>query len=120
MSDSSTINEPNEPLILNNILDFQTVRDKHWYRIPVTSQAKWLSSRWPPRWIAFYQTKVFGTEWKVLRFSTVQVREQLQSYCIPKIASTIDNLGGLDRGNELPRIINLPDDDKPHQPSLFD
>ncbi len=58
--------------------------------------------------------------WQVLRFSTVQVREKMESYCIPKIAGTIDNLGGLNQGDKLSRKINLPPADKPYQPSLFD
>ena len=48
--------------ILNNLLDFNVAREQHWYRIPVSSVDKWLSDRWPPQWLAFYQTKVFGEE----------------------------------------------------------
>jgi very-short-patch-repair endonuclease len=48
--------------ILNNLLDFAIARDQHWYRIPVSSVHKWLKGRWPPQWLAFYQTKVFGSE----------------------------------------------------------
>lgn len=48
--------------ILNNKLDFNLARTQHWYRIPVNSVEKWLKNRWPPKWIAFYQTKVFDTE----------------------------------------------------------
>jgi len=48
--------------IVNNLLDFAVVRDEHWYRIPVSSVDKWLRGRWPPAWLAFYQTKVFGSE----------------------------------------------------------
>ena len=268
----------NEPLlvaILNNKLDFEVARDKHWYRIPISSQRKWLARRWPPKWIAFYQTKVFGSEkysiryfarvqgikrafgyqlvpsrgqhttkgqklyyqlllgklqqlpmpirslklrrvtfipttfrkfieadeindlfddsplenllwdamkdagipaerqfhekannrnyildfaiecvkgkidvetdgdryhanpekavddnlrnnaleangWKVLRFSTVQVREEATTYCMDIIADTIDSLGGLDEGGALPRLMNRPRDSTPYQPSLFD
>lgn len=47
--------------ILNKILDFAIARDRHWYRIPVSSAEKWLNKRWPPKWIAFYHTKVFGS-----------------------------------------------------------
>ncbi|HFC11209.1 MAG TPA: hypothetical protein ENJ56_00090, partial [Anaerolineae bacterium] len=54
--------------ILNNRLDFQMARDQHWYRIPVTSQRKWLARRWPPAWIAFYQTKIFGAEKYSVRY----------------------------------------------------
>ena len=48
--------------IMNNPLDLAIARDEHWYRIPVYSVAKRLEDRWPPRWLAFYQTKVFGDE----------------------------------------------------------
>ena len=48
--------------IMNNPLDFAVARDQHWYRIPVSSAEKWLKRRWPPRWLAFYQTKVFKNE----------------------------------------------------------
>jgi very-short-patch-repair endonuclease len=56
---------PNERVlvaIMNNPLDFAVARDQHWYRIPVTSATKWLKGHWPPQWLAFYQTKVFGSE----------------------------------------------------------
>ena len=48
--------------IINNQRDFAILQDRHWYRIPVSSAKKWLKERWPPQWIAFYQTKVFGRE----------------------------------------------------------
>jgi very-short-patch-repair endonuclease len=48
--------------ILNNRRDFAIARDSHWYRIPVASADKWLKTRWPPEWLAFYQTKAFGPE----------------------------------------------------------
>ena len=48
--------------IMNNLLDFAIARDQRWYRIPVRSVERWLRERWPPRWLAFYQTKVFGDE----------------------------------------------------------
>jgi very-short-patch-repair endonuclease len=48
--------------ILNNLLDLAVARDQHWYRIPVSSVDRWLRGRWPPEWLAFYQTKVFGGE----------------------------------------------------------
>lgn len=46
--------------ILNNAEDLRLAREAGWYRIPVSSARKWLWERWPPRWLAFYQTKVFG------------------------------------------------------------
>lgn len=48
--------------ILNNVADFMRTQEQHWYRIPVRSMKKWLSRRWPPSWLAFYQTKVFAQE----------------------------------------------------------
>lgn len=43
--------------IINNQADFALAMDKHWYRVPVSSQEKWLADRWPPKWLALYQTK---------------------------------------------------------------
>jgi very-short-patch-repair endonuclease len=47
-------------VILNDLHDFALARDRHWYRIPISSAEKWVKHRWPPRWIAFYHTKIFG------------------------------------------------------------
>jgi very-short-patch-repair endonuclease len=47
---------------MNNPLDLVIARDQHWYRIPVHSVDKLLKERWPPQWLAFYQTKIFGDE----------------------------------------------------------
>jgi very-short-patch-repair endonuclease len=44
--------------ILNSQADFAILRDQGWYRIPVASAPK----RWPPAWLAFYQTKIFDAE----------------------------------------------------------
>src|SRR5438045_1371925 len=48
--------------IVNKRADFEIAREQHWYRIPVESAQKWVGERWPPNWLAFYQTKVFGDE----------------------------------------------------------
>lgn len=48
--------------IMNNKQDFAILRQKQWYRIPISSVKKLIKDRWPPQWIAFYQTKVFGDE----------------------------------------------------------
>ncbi len=48
--------------IINNRLDFALAMDEHWYRVPVSSQEKWLEDRWPPKWLALYQTKKLGLE----------------------------------------------------------
>ena len=46
--------------ILNNLEDFTIARDQGWYRIPTSSVDRLLKNRWPPEWLAFYHTKVFG------------------------------------------------------------
>ena len=48
--------------IMKNRLDLVVARDQHWYRIPISSVKKRLHERWPPAWLAFYQTKIFGDE----------------------------------------------------------
>ena len=48
--------------IMNNPLDWVIARDQHWYRIPLSSVENLLKERWPPQWLAFYQTKDFGDE----------------------------------------------------------
>lgn len=48
--------------IVNNKRDLEIARNGGWYRIPEPSVKRWLSKSWPPRWLAFYQTKVFGKE----------------------------------------------------------
>jgi hypothetical protein len=61
---------PDDPVlvaIMNNAHDFALARDKHWYRIPVSSD-KWLKRVWPPLWLAFYQTKIFGVERYAIRY----------------------------------------------------
>ncbi|MFM8442937.1 MAG: endonuclease domain-containing protein [Methylococcus sp.] len=54
--------------ILNNNRDFQILCENLWYRIPVDSAEKWLRHRWPPKWIAFYQTKIFEKEAYSIRY----------------------------------------------------
>jgi very-short-patch-repair endonuclease len=44
--------------ILPSKADFEILHQQGWYRIPVEKAPK----RWPPRWLAFYQPKVFGSQ----------------------------------------------------------
>lgn len=44
--------------ILNNKADFARLQEQGWYRIPKASAPR----RWPPQWLAFYQTKIFQRE----------------------------------------------------------
>ena len=46
--------------ILRTHQDFAIAREQGWYRIPVDSAERILRHRWPPEWLAFYQTKTFG------------------------------------------------------------
>ncbi len=48
--------------IINNVADFMLVKEQQWYRIPVLSITDRFRKRWPPSWIAFYQTKIFAHE----------------------------------------------------------
>jgi very-short-patch-repair endonuclease len=47
---------------MNNPLDLTIAWNQGWYRIPVRSAERFLKKRWPPQWLAFYQTKVFGVQ----------------------------------------------------------
>lgn len=53
-----------------------------------------------------------STGWRVLRFTTKQIRERMEEDCLPIIAATINDLGGVDEGNYLPRKVS----DKPGLP----
>jgi hypothetical protein len=46
--------------ILRTQQDFAIAREQGRYRIPVESAQRILRDRWPPEWLAFYQTKTFG------------------------------------------------------------
>lgn len=50
--------------ILNDQRDFEILQREGWYRIPVTNAPR----RWPPRWLAFYQTKIFGEDADSVRY----------------------------------------------------
>lgn len=65
--------------IINNHLDFAIAREKHWYRVPVSSKEKWLKDRWPPKWLALYQTKKFGEEAHAVNYYA-KVREVRRAY----------------------------------------
>jgi very-short-patch-repair endonuclease len=50
--------------ILNAKTDLAILQEQGWYRIPVASAPK----PWPPKWLAFYQTKVFGKDAYSIRY----------------------------------------------------
>ncbi len=61
--------------VVNNPPDWAIVREQLWYRIPVEHAPK----RWPPKWLAFYQTKVFGEEaYSVRHFGRVKAIERVR------------------------------------------
>ena len=51
-------------VIVNNLRDWRLVRESLWYRVPVDTAPR----RWPPKWMAFYQTKIFGDEAFAIRY----------------------------------------------------
>ena len=54
--------------IMNDLHDWHLAVEQLWYRIPVSSVEQFLKHRWPPHWLAFYQTKVFGEEAYSIRY----------------------------------------------------
>jgi very-short-patch-repair endonuclease len=55
--------------IMNDPADFAIAQERQWYRIPVNSAPK----RWPPQWLAFYQTKIFSEEkYSIKHFASVR------------------------------------------------
>ena len=57
--------------------------------------------------------------WEVLRFTTHQIQEELESYCVPNITKAINKSGGVDDGKFIARLIDLKSDDT-YQLGLFD
>ena len=58
--------------------------------------------------------------WRVLRFNTVQIREEMVEYCVPTVLENINRLGGIDDGRLIPRQFDPARLDALPQPSLFD
>ena len=73
--------------ILNDKLDFAILREKLWYRIPVSSVKKWLIEKWPPKWLAFYQTNALDipAEKHAINYfaEVVKIRRILRSQLFP-------------------------------------
>lgn len=71
--------------IMNNVNDFDIAQNQNWYRIPAESVEKWLKKRWPPQWIAFYQTKVFGNDkWSINYYAEViDIQKVFRSQLFP-------------------------------------
>jgi very-short-patch-repair endonuclease len=86
--------------IMNNLLDMAVARDRHWYRIPVHSVESLLKECWPPEWLAFYQTKVFGDEAFAVNYYA-QVLDPLQVYRWQLFPSDPQDEKGLQRYYKL-------------------
>jgi len=71
--------------ILNNQLDFNLAYEQHWYRIPINNVKKLLKNRWPPQWLAFYQTKAFGQEKHAVNYyaQVLHIREAYRQQLFP-------------------------------------
>jgi len=71
--------------ILKNPADFVLARDQHWYRIPVSSVERRLKDRWPPKWLGFYQTKIFGSEGLAVNYyaEVLDIREVMRGDLFP-------------------------------------
>jgi very-short-patch-repair endonuclease len=54
--------------VLPSTSDFEIVREKGWYRIPVAAAQKWIGHQWPPQWIAFYHSEYFEREAFTIRY----------------------------------------------------
>jgi very-short-patch-repair endonuclease len=51
------------------------------------------------------QNAIESRGWHVLRFNSKEIREQMDTYCIPEIQKTINNQGGLSDEGLVPRIF---------------
>jgi hypothetical protein len=122
------------------------VRNQHWYRIPVSSVEKWLAKRWPPSWLAFYQTKIFEPEAYAVhyyaRVHDIRVKRRLGLFPdqprderaqrrywqlmlgelrrLPTVIANINRLRGLDEGRMVPRRIHPNGPGAAQQLSMFD
>jgi very-short-patch-repair endonuclease len=54
--------------VLPTVRDFEIVREKGWYRIPIEAAQQWIGHRWPPQWIAFYYSHSFGRDAFSIRY----------------------------------------------------
>jgi len=58
--------------------------------------------------------------WRLLRFNGTQVREEMEEYCLPTIARSINNLGGIVQDEHaVPRRFEVSDGDA-YQTDFFD
>jgi hypothetical protein len=58
--------------------------------------------------------------WRVLRFNTPHIREQMAEYCLPTIVENVNRLEGVEVGGWMPRRIDLDPPDGLQRLGLFD
>jgi very-short-patch-repair endonuclease len=58
--------------------------------------------------------------WHVLRFNGHQICESMNDYCVPRIAKTINSLGGLADESLVPRVFHQASEGMAQQLSLFE
>jgi very-short-patch-repair endonuclease len=51
------------------------------------------------------QNAIESRGWHVLRFNSREIREEMETYCLPEIQKTINNQGGLSDEGLVPRIF---------------
>lgn len=75
-------------VILNNTLDYHRMMNDHWYRIPIKSVQRW-AKHFPPRHLAFYQTKKFGSEAYAVNYvaEVTAIREVTRLELLPQESS---------------------------------
>jgi len=72
--------------ILRSQQDFAIAREQNWYRIPVDSAQRLLKDRWPPKWLAFYQTKAFGGQAYAVNYlcNVIDIKNARRSELFPE------------------------------------
>ncbi len=83
--------------VINRVKDLEIVKGKGWYRIPV----KYAPER-KPDYIAFYQTRVFGKEGRVIRCYA-----SVKSFSVVKRLKLLPDEKGHPRAREYYRKFNL-------------
>lgn len=59
--------------------------------------------------------------WRTLRFSSQQIREELETYCVKTVIDNVNHLGGIEEpGKFMPRKIHPQAAQGTYQPSLLD
>ena len=120
------------------------LQEEGWYHVPV----RYAPKTWPPKWMCFYQGKVFEIDietdgdtwharadripsdnernnqlaqkgWRILRYNGKQLRTAM-GRCIDEVKETINNLKGLSDEGLVPRIFYQQGNQPVQQLSMFE